>query len=94
MVTLLAVVVTYAVSSLIDWTWFIPGVTVPALVCAGWLAGRGPLSDGEPATPGDVRPGPATDGRPGPATGAHPNPARVACRSVAPRPPSRSSPSP
>ena len=43
MVTLLAVVVTYAVSSLIDWTWFIPGVTVPALVCAGWLAGRGPL---------------------------------------------------
>ena len=54
MVTLLAVVVTYAVSSLIDWTWFIPGVTVPALVCAGWLAGRGPLSDGEPAV--DVRP--------------------------------------
>ena len=80
MVTLLAVVVTYAVSSLIDWTWFIPGVTVPALVCAGWLAGRGPLSDGEPAAdvrPGpaaDARPGPAADGRPGPATGAPPKP--------------------
>ena len=29
---MLAIVVTYGVSSLIDWTWFIPGVTVPALV--------------------------------------------------------------
>ncbi len=43
LITMLAVVVTFGVSSLIDWTWFIPGVTVPALVCAGWLAGRGPL---------------------------------------------------
>jgi hypothetical protein len=41
---LLAIVVIFGVSSLIDWTWFIPGVTVPALLCAGWLAGRGPLS--------------------------------------------------
>jgi O-Antigen ligase len=43
--TMLAVVVIFGVSSLIDWTWFIPGVTVPALVCAGWLAGRGPISE-------------------------------------------------
>ena len=43
LITMLAVVVTFGVSSLIDWTWFIPGVTVPALLCAGWLAGRGPL---------------------------------------------------
>ncbi|HUA71198.1 MAG TPA: O-antigen ligase family protein [Solirubrobacteraceae bacterium] len=43
MFTLLAVVVTFGVSSLIDWTWFIPGLAVPALACAGWLAGRGPL---------------------------------------------------
>lgn len=43
LVTLLAVVVIFGVSSLIDWTWFVPGVAVPALVCAGWLAGRGPL---------------------------------------------------
>ncbi len=42
--TLLAVVVTFGVSSLIDWTWFVPGLAVPALVCAGWLAGRGPLN--------------------------------------------------
>ncbi len=45
LITMLAIVVTYGVSSLIDWTWFIPGVTVPVLVCAGWLAGRGPLTE-------------------------------------------------
>ncbi len=43
MVTLLAVAVAFGASSSIDWTWFIPGVTLPALLCAGWLAGRGPL---------------------------------------------------
>ena len=43
LLTLLAVVVAFGVSSLIDWTWFIPGTAVPALVAAGWLAGRGPL---------------------------------------------------
>ena len=53
LVTLLAVVVTFGVSSLIDWTWFIPGVAVPALVCAGWLAGRGPLEN--PVGRGDRR---------------------------------------
>jgi hypothetical protein len=42
-VTLLAVVLIFGLHSLIDWTWFIPGSTVLALVCAGWLAGRGPL---------------------------------------------------
>lgn len=43
-IALLAVVVTFGVHSLIDWTWFIPGVAIVGLVCAGWLAGRGPLS--------------------------------------------------
>ena len=38
---LLCVVVVFGVHSLIDWTWFIPGTAVPALVCAGWLASRG-----------------------------------------------------
>jgi Tfp pilus assembly protein PilF len=42
--TMLAVVVVFGVHSTIDWTWFIPGVTVPALMCAGWLAGRGPIT--------------------------------------------------
>ena len=41
--TLITVVVVFGIHSMIDWTWFIPGTAVPALVCAGWLAGRGPL---------------------------------------------------
>ncbi len=43
MVTLLATVIVFGLGSTIDWTWFIPGAALPALVCAGWLAGRGPL---------------------------------------------------
>ena len=43
LLTLLSVVVIFGVHSTIDWTWFIPGLAVPALLCAGWLAGRGPL---------------------------------------------------
>lgn len=42
--TLLAIVLAFGLHSLIDWTWFIPGNAVAAMVCAGWLAGRGPLS--------------------------------------------------
>jgi hypothetical protein len=45
LLTLLAVVLTFGVHSLIDWTWFIPGTAVVALACAGWLAGRGPLAE-------------------------------------------------
>ncbi len=44
LLTLLTIVVVFGVHSLIDWTWFIPGTAIPALVCAGWLAGRGPLA--------------------------------------------------
>lgn len=39
--TLLAVVLAFGVSSSFDWTWFYPGLAVTALICAGWLAGRG-----------------------------------------------------
>jgi tetratricopeptide (TPR) repeat protein len=35
-------VVCFGISSAIDWTWFVPATAVPALICAGWLAGRGP----------------------------------------------------
>jgi tetratricopeptide (TPR) repeat protein len=38
---------------MIDWTWFVPGTTIPALVCAGWLAGRGPLTE-PAAAPGGM----------------------------------------
>ena len=45
LLTLFAVVVICGAHSMIDWTWFIPGLAAPVLVCAGWLAGRGPLPD-------------------------------------------------
>jgi hypothetical protein len=45
LLALLAAVVIFGVHSLIDWTWFIPGVAVPAMLCAGWLAGRGTLAE-------------------------------------------------
>lgn len=44
MMTLLAVVVIFGLHSAIDWTWLVPGVALPALACAGWLAGRGSLA--------------------------------------------------
>ena len=42
-VTLAAVVVTFTIHSATDWTWFVPGDAIIALVCAGWVAGRGPI---------------------------------------------------
>jgi hypothetical protein len=36
-------VVGYGLSSTFDWTWYFPALSVPALLGAGWLAGRGPL---------------------------------------------------
>jgi O-Antigen ligase len=44
LMTLLVVVIMFGIQSSTDWTWFIPGVALPALICAGWLAGRGPLT--------------------------------------------------
>jgi hypothetical protein len=44
MITLAVVVLAFGVQSAVDWTWFFAGVTVPALLGAGWLAGRGPLA--------------------------------------------------
>ncbi|MGH2916726.1 MAG: O-antigen ligase family protein [Solirubrobacteraceae bacterium] len=41
---LAAIVVCFGVQSALDWTWYFMGVTLPALACAGWLAGRGPLT--------------------------------------------------
>jgi hypothetical protein len=58
MLSMLSLVVVFGAHSLIDWTWYIPGDACVALLCAGWLAGRGPLavrelpaSDAIPATP-------------------------------------------
>ncbi|MHB8689922.1 MAG: O-antigen ligase family protein [Solirubrobacteraceae bacterium] len=44
LLALFAVIVGFGVHSAIDWTWFVPATAIPALICAGWLAGRGPLS--------------------------------------------------
>ncbi|MEN0012221.1 MAG: O-antigen ligase family protein [Solirubrobacteraceae bacterium] len=44
---LLAAVVAFGVHSSLDWTWSFPAATLPALIAAGWLAGRGSI--GAPA---------------------------------------------
>jgi hypothetical protein len=43
LVALAAVVVMFGIQSMLDFTFYFAGVTIPALLCAGWLAGRGPL---------------------------------------------------
>jgi cytochrome c-type biogenesis protein CcmH/NrfG len=43
MLAMLCLVVVFGVHSLIDWTWYVPGDACVALLCAGWLAGRGEL---------------------------------------------------
>jgi O-Antigen ligase len=48
MATLATVVLVFGVHSFVDWTWFVPGTAVMALVAAGWVAGRGPLTEPAP----------------------------------------------
>jgi O-Antigen ligase/Tetratricopeptide repeat len=45
MATLLAICVVFGVHSFVDWTWFVPGNAILALLCAGWLVGRGPTDE-------------------------------------------------
>jgi hypothetical protein len=68
MLSMLCLVVVFGIHSLADWTWYVPGNACVALLCAGWLAGRGPLaassSDGpagEPAPARAARPAGADD---------------------------------
>ena len=44
LLAILIVVVAYGLISAADWTWYFPAVTAPAMLAAGWLAGRGPLA--------------------------------------------------
>lgn len=44
MLSMLCLVVVFGVHSFVDWTWYVPGDACVALLCAGWLAGRGPLT--------------------------------------------------
>jgi O-antigen ligase len=43
MLSMLCLVVVFGAHSLVDWTWYVPGDACVALLCAGWLAGRGEL---------------------------------------------------
>ncbi len=43
LLSMLCIVVVFGVHSLIDWSWYVPGDACVALLCAGWLVGRGPL---------------------------------------------------
>jgi hypothetical protein len=57
LLTMLCVVVAFGAHSFVDWTWYVPGNACVALLFAGWLAGRGPLSRvlaGRAATAGQV----------------------------------------
>jgi uncharacterized membrane protein len=51
MLTMLCIVIVFGVHSFADWTWYVPGDALVALLCAGWLAGRGPLEAGDRAAP-------------------------------------------
>ncbi len=42
LLTMISCVIVFAFHSAIDWTWFVPGDAVIALLLAGWVAGRGP----------------------------------------------------
>jgi tetratricopeptide (TPR) repeat protein len=58
MLTMLALVVVFGIQSLVDWTWYVPGDACVALLCAGWLAGRGELAaSARPAAPPQPRAG-------------------------------------
>ncbi|HTD58596.1 MAG TPA: O-antigen ligase family protein, partial [Solirubrobacteraceae bacterium] len=64
MLTMLCVVLVFGVHSFADWTWYVPGNALVALLCAGWLAGRGSLPTGNLAPPA---------GSPTAAIAAHPS---------------------
>jgi O-Antigen ligase len=51
LLTMLCFVVAFGIHSFVDWTWYVPGLACAALLCAGWLAGRGPLTDLAPTGP-------------------------------------------
>jgi hypothetical protein len=53
------VALSFGIHSAIDWTWFVAGNAVPGLLCAGWVAARGPLRERmepEPAPPRTLSP--------------------------------------
>jgi hypothetical protein len=51
LLTMVCLVATFGVHSFVDWTWYVPGLACTALLCAGWVAGHGPLR----SPPGKLR---------------------------------------
>jgi cytochrome c-type biogenesis protein CcmH/NrfG len=47
--TLATTAIAFGVHSTVDWTWFVPGTAIAGLVCAAWVAGRGPAEQPLPA---------------------------------------------
>jgi hypothetical protein len=43
LMTLATTAIAFGVHSTVDWTWFVPGTAVAGILCAAWVAGRGPL---------------------------------------------------
>jgi hypothetical protein len=43
LVAMAIVVLAFGIHSCLDVTFYFPGIAIPVLLCAGWLAGRGPL---------------------------------------------------
>ena len=48
--------IAFGLQSIVDWTWFVPGPAVLALVAAGYVAGRGPASALPAEPPSRTRP--------------------------------------
>jgi hypothetical protein len=76
MLTMLCIVVVFGVHSFADWTWYVPGDACVALLCAGWLAGRGSLPGGSLAAPA----GTPMAAVPAPSSAAAPSPASTRVR--------------
>lgn len=41
---MVTIVLVFGIHSFVDWTWYIPATAALGLLCAGWVAGRGPLT--------------------------------------------------
>jgi hypothetical protein len=63
LLSMLCIVVVFGVHSLADWTWYVPGNACVALLCAGWLAGRGPIDGAVEAGASQARSTSARHGR-------------------------------
>jgi hypothetical protein len=55
LLSMLCIVITFGVHSFVDWTWYVPGTACITLICAGWLAGRGPIEQPVTAPAGPWR---------------------------------------